>query len=90
MYLVQILSTAEERERRIMAEARYIRATRKTVREVAEMFGVSKSTVHRDMAERLPRLDRSLADAVRAVFDKNTEERHVRGGEATRARWQAN
>ncbi len=70
--------------RRIKDEARYIITTGCTVRQAAAVFGISKSTVHKDMTERLPHVDRSMYASVRAVLDKNLEERHIRGGIATK------
>ena len=76
-----------EIEARVAALADYIIETRGTVRAAAERFGVSKSTVHKDLTERLERADRLLWLRVRAVLDRNKAERHLRGGEATRRRW---
>ena len=70
--------------RRLIDEANYIAETGCTVREAAKVFGVSKSTVHKDMTERLPFIDGELCVKVRAVLDKNLEERHIRGGIATK------
>lgn len=67
--------------------ARYILRTSDTVRGTAEVFGISKSTVHKDVAERLPRISKELAEEVRNVLDKNKAERHLRGGEATRQKY---
>ena len=76
--------TIDERAREL---ARYVLETGSTVRAAAERFGVSKSTVHKDLTERLERADRLLWLRVRAVLDRNKAERHLRGGEATRRRW---
>lgn len=67
--------------------AQYILHTSQTVRQTAEVFGISKSTVHKDVTERLPRIDKQLADQVKQVLDKNKAERHLRGGEATRKKY---
>ncbi len=64
--------------------ARYIVAHECTVRDAAKCFGVSKSTVHKDVSERLLLLDRKLFECARKVLDVNLSERHLRGGEATR------
>ena len=72
---------------RVLAEAEHILNTGDTVRGCAERFGVSKTTVHKDMRERLPRLDGRAARRVDAVLRKNLEERHIRGGEATRRKY---
>ncbi len=73
-----------ERARR---EAEYIIATGATVRAAAKYFSVSKSTVHKDVTERLYSSDRKLWDEVRKVLDKNLSERHIRGGLATRRKF---
>jgi putative DeoR family transcriptional regulator, stage III sporulation protein D len=77
--------------KRAVKIARYILQTSNTVRGTAEVFGISKSTVHKDVSERLPRISKELADEVRNVLDRNKAERHLRGGEATRKKYaQAN
>ncbi len=73
--------------KRVVDISQYIIATRATVRQAATVFGVSKSTVHKDMTERLPRLNKDLARQVKGVLDTNKAERHIRGGEATRAKY---
>ncbi|MBQ4340937.1 MAG: sporulation transcriptional regulator SpoIIID [Clostridia bacterium] len=70
-------------ENRVMDIAGYIIETGATVRTAAKEFGVSKSTVHKDMTDRLRRLDRGKAKDVAAVLETNKEERHIRGGYAT-------
>lgn len=65
----------------------FIGETRSTVRETARSFGVSKSTVHKDVTDRLPRIRPQLAKLVRAVLDTNKAERHIRGGEATKRKY---
>jgi putative DeoR family transcriptional regulator (stage III sporulation protein D) len=67
--------------------SRYISRTKATVRDTAKVFGVSKSTVHKDVTERLPKINRDLADRVKRVLDTNKAERHLRGGEATRRKY---
>ena len=69
---------------RAAAEARYMLETGCTVRACAERFGTSKSTVHKDVTERLRREDISLWAEVRKVLGRNLSERHLRGGDATR------
>lgn len=61
--------------------------TRKTVRQLAQCFGISKSTVHKDLTERLPEIDLILAKEVRQVLEDNKAERHIRGGAATRRKY---
>lgn len=70
-------------EERVLSLAEYIVEHEATVRAAARVFGISKSTVHQDMQLRLKALDPQLAKQVRAVLDKNKEERHIRGGMAT-------
>ncbi len=67
--------------------ALYIIETGSTVRAAARRFGVSKSTVHKDLAERLYVIDRALYEQARQILDKNKAERHIRGGEATRRKY---
>ena len=74
-------------EKRVIGSAEYIVAHGATVRQTARMLGVSKSTVHKDMEMRLPKLSGALEKEVAAVFAKNKAERHLRGGEATRRRY---
>ena len=75
-------------EKRVLAAAEYIAETGATVRQTARMLGVSKSTVHKDMETRLPQLSSALTREVAQVFAKNKAERHLRGGEATRRRYE--
>lgn len=77
----------EYMERRARACAQYILDTGCTVRACAAHFGVSKSTVHKDVTERLRGVDRASWRAVRQVLDKNLAERHLRGGDATRRKY---
>ena len=60
---------------------------RTTVRAAAKKFGVSKSTVHKDLSERLPLYDRPLYLQVKAVMEENKAQRHIRGGLATRKKY---
>lgn len=72
---------------RVIDIANYILDTGYTVRQTAQIFGVSKSTVHKDVTERLPQINENLAQDVRVVLEKNKAERHLRGGEATRLKY---
>ncbi|HHU30303.1 MAG: sporulation transcriptional regulator SpoIIID [Bacillota bacterium] len=74
-------------EQRVLEISNYILETGATVRQVAKVFGVSKSTVHKDVTERLPYINRYIAREVRAILEKNKAERHLRGGEATRRKY---
>ena len=71
-------------EERAVRLGEYIARTHATVRAAAKTFGVSKSTVHKDVTIRLRRINRGLFGEVRAVLQSNKEERHLRGGMATR------
>lgn len=73
--------------KRVLEVANYIVRSNDTVRETARVFGVSKSTVHKDMTERLSRINPELASRVKTVLDRNKSERHLRGGEATRRKY---
>ncbi len=70
-------------EERVLEIAAYILEHNATVRDAAKAFQVSKSTVHKDMSERLPALNKKIAGDVRKVLDNNKAERHLRGGKAT-------
>lgn len=74
-------------EERVLGIADYIIENGVTVREAAKKFGISKSTVHKDVTERLRFLSPSVALQVRKVLDRNKQERHIRGGLATREKY---
>ena len=74
-------------EERACALALYIIENRTTVRAAAGRFGVSKSTVHKDLQERLPTFNRTLYLQVKQVLDENKAQRHIRGGMATREKY---
>lgn len=74
-------------EQRAQALAIYIIEHGATVRGAAKVFGISKSTVHKDLRERLPGINRSLYLQVKPVLEKNKAERHIRGGLATRRKY---
>lgn len=76
-------------QKRVLEICAYILETGATVRQAAGVFGVSKSTVHKDMTERLPSLNKELALKVKKVLERNKSERHLRGGEATRRKYKA-
>jgi len=67
--------------------AKHIIETKDTVRKTAKIFGVSKSTVHKDVTQRLEQINRSLHTEVQKVLDQNKSERHIRGGIATREKY---
>ena len=74
-------------EERAVKLAQYIIETKDTVRGAAKKFGVSKSTVHKDLTERLIEIHPNLASEVRIVLDENKAERHIRGGMATKMKY---
>ena len=74
-------------EERAVAIAHYIIENNATVRQTAKRFGISKSTVHKDVAERLAHINPSLAKQARIVLDINKSERHIRGGMATKEKY---
>lgn len=75
-------------EERAIVVARYILEQQTTVRQTAKTFGVSKSTIHKDVTERLGEINPSLAKEVKMVLDKNKSERHIRGGLATKLKYE--
>ena len=74
-------------EQRACKLAVYMIETGATVRSAAQHFGISKSTVHKDLQQRLPRSNKTLYLQVRKVLDLNKEQRHIRGGMATRKKY---
>lgn len=77
-------------EERAVKLAQYIIETKDTVRGAAKKFGISKSTVHKDVSQRLLKINHSLAVEVRKVLDENKAERHIRGGMATKMKYSHN
>lgn len=74
-------------EERAIEIAYYIIENKATVRQTAKLFGVSKSTIHKDVTERLQQINPSLARQAREVLDMNKSERHIRGGLATKEKY---
>ena len=74
-------------EERAVKLAQYIIDSKDTVRGAAKKFGVSKSTVHKDVSERLLKINPILAHEVRNILDENKAERHIRGGMATKLKY---
>ena len=74
-------------DKRACRLALYVIETGCTVRTAAKEFGVSKSTVHKDLSHRLPQCNRILYEKVRKVLEKNLNERHIRGGIATKTKY---
>ena len=77
----------EEMEKRACDLALYMIDTGATVRAAAKKFGISKSTVHKDLTQRLRQCNNALYTQVRVVLDRNKEQRHIRGGIATRKKY---
>ena len=77
----------DDLEQRAEELALYLIENRATVRAAAKKFGISKSTVHKDISERLPRYNRGLYLQVKALLDENKAQRHIRGGMATRRKY---
>ena len=74
--------------KRVITEGEYIVEKGATVRAAAEFFDVSKSTVHKDVTERLEEIDKDLFEEVKKVLSKNLSERHIRGGLATKNKYE--
>ena len=74
-------------EERAINLAHYIIETKETVRSTAKIFGISKSTVHKDVSERLLKINPALAKEVRKILEENKAERHIRGGMATKMKY---
>ena len=74
-------------DERAIELAQYIIDTKDTVRGAAKRFGISKSTVHKDVSDRLTRINPALAQEVRIILDENKAERHIRGGMATKLKY---
>ena len=76
-------------EERAVEIANYIIEHNATVRQAAKNFGVSKSTIHKDMTERLPKISPSIAEKTHVILELNKAERHIRGGKATKLKYKA-
>ena len=74
-------------EERVITIANYIIENNATVRQTAKKFGISKSTVHKDVTERIVQINPTLAAEARKVLDVNKSERHIRGGMATKEKY---
>lgn len=72
---------------RVINESNYIIDTNKTIREVAEEFGVSKSTVHNDIRKRLLDIDKKLYEKVSSILEYHIDIKHIRGGESTKRKF---
>ena len=87
LYNLQLISkqTIEERATEL---AQYIIETKDTVRGAAKKIGITKSTVHKDVSDRLIKINPALAHEVRIILDENKAERHIRGGMATKLKYE--
>lgn len=74
-------------QRRVYEEANYILSTKETIREIAKKYGVSKSTVHKDLHERLKKYDLCIYNQVNAILNFHYKIRHIRGGESTKKKY---
>ncbi|SHH81546.1 putative DeoR family transcriptional regulator, stage III sporulation protein D [Clostridium collagenovorans DSM 3089] len=74
-------------EERVLEVAKYIIESKSTIRKTAKVFGVSKSTIHKDMTERLPKINQEIAEQAKNILDINKSERHIRGGKATKLKY---
>ena len=72
---------------RVINEANYIIETKKTIREIARISNISKSTVHKDLHERLKNIDKNMYIRVKEILKEHIEIRHIRGGESTRQKY---
>ena len=76
-------------EQRVLEVAEYIISSKATIRKTAKVFGVSKSTIHKDMTERLPKINPVIAEQTHSILELNKAERHIRGGKATQLKYKA-
>ena len=74
-------------EERVLDVAKYIIESKSTIRKTAKVFGVSKSTIHKDMTERLLKINPEIAEETHSILELNKAERHIRGGDATRMKY---
>ena len=80
----------EEITKRVLDEAQYIIDTNNTIRETAKIFKVSKSTVHKDLKERLIHINKDLSNEIDKILKYHIDIRHIRGGESTRKKYKKN
>ena len=74
-------------EKRVLQEANHIIKTKDTIRKTAESFNVSKSTIHNDLKNKKKKIDQSLANEISLIFKNHDENKHIRGGEATKNKY---
>ncbi len=77
----------ESNQERCVILGKYIVENNATVRSAAQQFGISKSTVHQDITIKLEKTNKALYEEVKSVLEKNKQERHIRGGEATKRKY---
>ena len=77
----------DKMSKRILDEANYMINTKQTLREIAKIFKVSKSTVHKDLQERLTKIDKNLSEEVKSILQYHIDVRHIRGGESTKKKY---
>ena len=73
--------------KRVVSEAEYMLKTKDTIRNIADKYNVSKSTVHKDLSERLKNINQTLAKSIEEIMQEHLESRHIRGGETTRLKY---
>ena len=85
---MKLCSNQGSNQERCVILGKFIVENNATVRSAAQQFGISKSTVHQDITTKLEKANKALYDEVKTVLDKNKQERHIRGGEATKRKYQ--
>lgn len=70
--------------KRVVDEANYMLKTKDTIRNIANIYNVSKSTVHKDLSERLKKIDENLSKSIENIMQEHIETRHIKGGETTK------
>lgn len=75
-------------KKRVISEAYYMINTNKTIREIAKIYKVSKSTVHKDLKDRLKYIDKNLYKKINIILNRHIETRHIKGGESTKKKYQ--
>lgn len=77
----------ENIKNRVLKEANHILNTKDTIRETADIFNISKSTVHNDLSTRLKDIDKNLSKSIEEIFESHDRTKHIRGGEVTKAKY---
>lgn len=77
----------ESIKKRVIEVSNYMLESKKTIREIAAMFEISKSTIHKDVSQRLKEIDYSLYEKVNKIIEEHKEIRHIRGGESTKIKY---